>query len=327
MFFTTKNATKLNQYAPYGTLSAHVGAVHCIAVTEDGKLAASGGTDGVHIWDLEQRSVLQRPNGSGHRGATSAILWRATWLLETKGSTMGFEEVSAQQLADAAEITGLAFDTSSSRIASDSSTTFPPFHIRISSRRRVAFGEFKGSERDVLVFGYHSGEVITLQGGTGEVLKTHKVGSMMCVRSSVFYGWSNKIYSGDAGVNQRKGVFLPSTTLSQGAALYRLDECRRVKNVRDHNDQDLWPAEADWAQTVTAAELNGTAIILAARSRTLGAVATYTVLGANLPPREGNRPLGREGHDVAQRPTVVLFAVAFLCKYVAFKVHESGRGM
>ncbi|KAJ7242228.1 WD40-repeat-containing domain protein, partial [Mycena rebaudengoi] len=244
MFFTTKNATKLNQYAPYGTLSAHVGAVHCIAVTEDGKLAASGGTDGVHIWDLEQRSVLQRPNGSGHRGATSAILWvrredepgeilffgtQAGYLVcwRQKRSTMGFEEVSAQQLADAAEITGLAFNTSSSRIAvchrkstvqsyviDSSLTPRPLFSVSIRNLvpKAVAFGEFKGSERDVLVFGYHSGEVITLQGGTGEVLKTHKVGSMI----------------GDAGVNQRKGVFCIDDPF-QGAALYRLDECRRVK--------------------------------------------------------------------------------------------------
>jgi hypothetical protein len=86
----------------------------------------------------------------------------------------GFEEVSAQQLADAAEITGLAFDTSSSRIAvchrkstvqsyviDSSLTPRPLFSVSIRNLvpKAVAFGEFKGSKRDVLVFRYHSGEV------------------------------------------------------------------------------------------------------------------------------------------------------------------------
>lgn len=50
------------------------GKIGCLAATSDGRLA-SGGSEGVEIWNLNDESKVKVPAGAGHRGDTTAIVW------------------------------------------------------------------------------------------------------------------------------------------------------------------------------------------------------------------------------------------------------------
>ncbi|KAJ7503891.1 WD40-repeat-containing domain protein [Mycena galericulata] len=217
----------------------------------------------------------------------------------------GFEELHSVQLVNAGEVTGLAFDSASNRLivchrnsvvqsyAIDRSITPQPiFSVVIENfvPKAIAFGDFKNNEQEIMVFGLHDGRIHTLRGSTGETVRTRQVGGMI----------------GDANVHSRKGFFCLDDPF-QGVALYRLDDEHRVKTFEikttksytrprqvcfaddgscvvsgsDHGTVyifDRWTGETvdelkvgalDWAQTVTAAEVNGITTIIAARSREL----------------------------------------------------------
>ena len=48
--------------------------IGCLAATPDGWLA-SGGSDGIKIWNLNDESKVKVLTGAGHRGDTTAIMW------------------------------------------------------------------------------------------------------------------------------------------------------------------------------------------------------------------------------------------------------------
>ncbi|KAJ7122127.1 hypothetical protein C8R44DRAFT_735845 [Mycena epipterygia] len=66
---------KSSRYVLRGSLAGHYGGIECLAVTEDGKVLASGGSDGVRLWNVASLSRLNRPNGAGNRGTVSALTW------------------------------------------------------------------------------------------------------------------------------------------------------------------------------------------------------------------------------------------------------------
>ncbi|KAJ7018621.1 WD40-repeat-containing domain protein [Mycena alexandri] len=316
-----KPHSKNRLYTQHGTLQGHSGAVGCLGATEDGKLLASGGSDGTRLWNLEQMSSIARPAGAGIRGATTALLWvrredEAAEILFF-GTQQGFlvcwkqtspslfEELHTMQLTQGAEITGLAFDPASNRLTvcnrnsviqaytvERSMTLHNVFSVTIEEfvPKAIAFGEFRNSEAEIMVFGLYDGRICTLRGTTGEVIGTRQIGGMI----------------GDADVNARKGLFCVDDP-TQGVALYRLDNNNRVKTFEvkvtkahprprqvcfaddgslivsgsDHGVLyvfDRWTGEVvdelavgsvDWLQTMTATDVNGTSTIVAARSREL----------------------------------------------------------
>lgn len=80
------------RYTLQGTLGGHRGAVLCLRVTDDGKLASGGmhmilyiflkknidsavGMDGVKLYTLPTMKSIERPTGAGHRGATTVLTW------------------------------------------------------------------------------------------------------------------------------------------------------------------------------------------------------------------------------------------------------------
>ncbi|KAJ7037649.1 WD40-repeat-containing domain protein [Mycena alexandri] len=238
-----KPNSKNQNYALHGALQGHSGAVVCLGATEDGKLLASGASDGTRLWNLENMTAIARPAGAGIRGATTALLWvrredeaaevlffgthRGFLVCWKQTAPSVFEELHTMQVTQGAEITGLAFDPASNRLTvcnRDSVvqaytverplTLHNLFSVTIGDfvPKAIAFGEFRNNEAEIMVFGLYDGRVITLRSTTGAVLATRQIGGMI----------------GDADVNARKGLFCVDDP-TQGVALYRLDNNNRVK--------------------------------------------------------------------------------------------------
>ncbi|KAF8180504.1 WD40-repeat-containing domain protein [Mycena galopus ATCC 62051] len=125
-----------NQYVLQGVLQGHQTAVHCMKINADGTLLASGGGDGIYIWDFRKKTpqATLRPVGPSARGATTALLWVRNedhpgdiLVFGTQSGhvgcwtqmpgTMAFTEAYVFQLAHPSEITGLAYEPASQRLA------------------------------------------------------------------------------------------------------------------------------------------------------------------------------------------------------------------
>ncbi|KAJ6516936.1 WD40-repeat-containing domain protein [Mycena vitilis] len=346
-FFSAKSydealgRTGTGAYALHGVLSGHKGSVNCLKVTEDGILLASGGTDGVILWDLKQMHRLERPSGAGSRGATSSLIWlrredkpgeilvfgTQTGLVvcwrQAADSKHTFEESSVFKMAEPAEITGLAFDSSSNRLAvchrmsivqvhdmDDKLNPSPVFSVCVNNLLPRALAFAGERQRELVVFNFHDGTMMTLSADTGAVLRSRQIG---CMVGSVDY-------------NSRRGVFCLDDPF-EGTVLYRIndearvrvfenkltkpsarprqvcfgDNCSSVVSGSDHGVvyvHDRRSGEVadalrvhpnDWVQTVTAAQVDGISTIIAARSRDWGGANGITVWKKKKTPQSGRR--------------------------------------
>ncbi|KAJ7850512.1 WD40-repeat-containing domain protein, partial [Mycena olivaceomarginata] len=276
----------------------------------------AGGADGTRVWNLDTTRELQRPGGAGSRGATSCVLWvrrrdepdivfygtQNGYLVAWKHTNGSMEEMYTARLVNPAEVTGLDFDAASNRLVlchrntviqaytlDRSSGIQPLFSVTIDNfvLKAIAFGDYKNTDREIMVFGLDDGNIHTLRGADGVIVKTRGVGGKI----------------GHASINSRKGLLCVDDPF-QGVAIYRLDDEHRVstfnikvtqpeprpRQVRFANDGgfvvsgsdhgvvyifDRWTGEildelgmgtADWVQTVTTADINGRSTVLAARS-------------------------------------------------------------
>ncbi|KAJ7253303.1 WD40-repeat-containing domain protein [Mycena haematopus] len=360
---TEGHQPSLRPYLAAGVLPGHQGSVTCLQATEDGRLLASGGTDGVKIWDLQKMRMVRRPTGVGSRGATSALLWirredhpgeilaygTQTGLVVCWRQTAGtFEEVNVFQLAELAEITGLAFDSTSNRLAvchrqsviqvhelDEKLNPDPVFSIVIKNflPKALSFaGELKGKQKELLAFGFHDGKVLTLNAETGEVIRSRQIGSMI----------------GSADYNQRRGVFCIDDPF-QGTVLYRADtetrvrtfevkltkpsprprqvcfadDCSSVVSGSDHGVVYIFDRRSgetvdtlridanDWVQTVTATQVDGISTIIAARSRDWGGSNTITVW------KKKSSSSGRRLWEMILGLNIVVLCVAMVFLYRA----------
>ncbi|KAJ7429424.1 WD40-repeat-containing domain protein [Mycena galericulata] len=314
------------QYALHTVLAGHHGSVTCLKVTEDGGFLASGGSDGVRLWDLVKMRSVNRPTGAGNRGSACVLLWvrredepgeilvfgTQTGLVvswkQTTGTLGGksFEESSIFQMSNPAEITGLAFDAASNRLAvchrestiqihemDDKMKPHTVFSVGIKNflPKALAFGAAKGKHREIIAFGFHDGQILTLNGETGQEVHARQIGGMI----------------GAADYNERKKVFCVDD-IFQGPALYRADsetrvrtfevkltkpcprprqvcfadDCSSVVSGSDHGVVYVFDRRTgavtdtlrvdpnDWVQTVTATHVDGISTIVAARSRDWG---------------------------------------------------------
>ncbi|KAJ7052867.1 hypothetical protein C8F01DRAFT_1090226 [Mycena amicta] len=132
-FFARKS--KSNGYVLYRELRGHSGCIITLRATEDGRFLASAGADGTRVWDLRSMRSLAAPRSSESRGATTALVWikREDDLSEVllSGTQKGylacwkagnqnarnFEELYCVRLIEPAEVTGLAFDAPTNRLA------------------------------------------------------------------------------------------------------------------------------------------------------------------------------------------------------------------
>ncbi|KAJ7833392.1 hypothetical protein B0H13DRAFT_2370479 [Mycena leptocephala] len=286
-------------YVRHRGVDTHPGSVLTLAVTEDGKILASGGSQGTRLWNVADMSVIQRPSGAGIRGATLVAIWavkptrRMTFYmlaLKTGIFFAGlFEETFVIQMPDPGEITAMAFDSTNNRLClcsrndmvqswtiSKDPLTGKWMPTNIFSRRfprlapqAITFAAFDNSQdRDIIVLGFHnSGPIYTIRGKTGETASDWSVGAKI----------------GDAAFNWRDGVFCLDDPTS-GPALFRLSDQmkskiyeidRTQKNGRPRKVRfgeriaTLSVGSTEWVQVVATTEVDDVSVIFAAQTRAL----------------------------------------------------------
>ncbi|KAJ7102638.1 hypothetical protein B0H15DRAFT_796059, partial [Mycena belliarum] len=179
-------------YVRHGGVEDHPGSVLSLAVTEDGTILASGGSQGTRLWKVTDMSSIHRPSSAGIRGATLVVIWarqadEAHDVLYA-GTQNGyffcwrqqdgmFEETFVVQMPDPSEITAMAFDSTNNRLCLCSrndmvqswSISKDPMTgkwnpTNIFSRRfprlapqAITFAAFDNSQdRDIIVLGFHN---------------------------------------------------------------------------------------------------------------------------------------------------------------------------
>ncbi|KAJ7838067.1 WD40-repeat-containing domain protein [Mycena olivaceomarginata] len=236
-------------YVQHPGIDTHPGSVLTLAVTEDGAILASGGSQGTRLWNVADMTMLQRPSSAGIRGATVVVIWarqadEAQDVLYA-GTQNGyffcwrqkdgvFEETFVIQMPDPGEITAMAFDSTNNCLClcsrndmvqswtiSKDPLTGKWMPINIFSRRfprlspqAITFAAFDNSQdRDIIVLGFHnSGPMYTIRGKTGETASDWSVGAKI----------------GDAAFNWKEGVFCLDDPTS-GPTLFRLSDQMKSK--------------------------------------------------------------------------------------------------
>ncbi|KAJ7027146.1 WD40-repeat-containing domain protein [Mycena alexandri] len=273
-FLSRKPSSQKNNYVYRGALQGHFGKILSLGATDDGKLLASGGADGTRVWDLETMKEMRGPSSGGIMGATTAIVWikrdddpgeclfygtqegyvvrwrqRAVRIrdgvvlpeLTAQQGAPDFEEFFCEQLARPAEITGLAFDSLSNRLAVcnrdgvvqihavDSSMNLRSLYVKQipnSSPRAIAFGAMQGVERDVLVFNLYSGQI--------EIVGKWNVGAYMWVKEiSIVLSKKLTACSADASIDASKSSMCLADPI-YGVSVHHLEDdgLRKVKSFK-----------------------------------------------------------------------------------------------
>ncbi|KAF4611804.1 hypothetical protein D9613_004487 [Agrocybe pediades] len=265
----SKNS-KNSGYMLQTQLKGHTGLVLCMSVTEDGKLA-SGGVDGVRIWDMRsvvgkhippawKASQFFRPCGAGERGPTTALAWIrredepedglvygtasgmiACWR-EVSGSNRmtAYKESYSARLANPSEITAIAFDSASNRLAVSNRNLvvslfrvgpkldlYPIFTVVLKDHvpKALAFSQ-SGEVRAVYTFGLYDGVIYTLNGKDGKVEDQQQTGCRI----------------GNISANLRRGVFCLDDP-AQGVALYRYSSWDRVRTYAVAIEKSMRPRQ------------------------------------------------------------------------------------
>ncbi|KAF8146423.1 WD40-repeat-containing domain protein [Mycena galopus ATCC 62051] len=307
-FLLRRKAWKHDNYILQSRLRGHSGGIIRLRATEDGRFLASGGTDGTKVWDLSTMRKLGSPASPELCGASTALVWikheddlSEALFYGTQNGQLGlvaFEEMSCVRVVNPAEITGLAFDPPSNRLAvchrggvvqvyalGSTMSLQEVFTLELKNvaPRAITFGQMYGNERDIMVFGLYGGDI------NGKVTgEPWNIGAFI-----------------DVALDTRKGVLCmdePSSVTN----LYRLedhtrvktfpvavtkqkrlhqvdflDECKLIVSGSDHGIvyvsdcrsgdivDELRVDPHEWVQTVAAAECAGVSTIFAAKSRNL----------------------------------------------------------
>ncbi|KAF7293372.1 hypothetical protein MIND_01114000 [Mycena indigotica] len=238
-------------------LSGHFGAVLCLGCRHDGKYLGSGGTDGTKIWDLKSRREMQVPASSTIRGAMTCLVWLkrdddtaealifgtqsgylVCWIDEMDKDTgkAVFKEVWCCQLTEPAEITGLAFDLMTNRLAAchrggilqiytlrgaTIRHEVCSFKIPNCTPQAVMFGSMFGNERELMLFGLHCGLVYTVRGN---------------LPPSVENAWNLGCHIGGVALDVANSVLCindPSTSVDS----YGFRDRERLKSFRSTNNE------------------------------------------------------------------------------------------
>ncbi|KAF5366414.1 hypothetical protein D9758_009811 [Tetrapyrgos nigripes] len=249
--FTTKPDTKTRKstkgkYTLHALLDGHYGEVACIAAHPLGSHVASGGRDGTHIWNLQEKKLLGSPAGAGDRGVTTALAWMirpddtddglafgtddgylSIWWRSRK--EQDFAEVYCNCLEggeDGQEIAAMAFDATSGQLAivhrSEIVHQFvvgPLMRLTVVKLTRiknhwpqaVAFGQTAARGPEIWSFGREDSEINIIDAG-GKVTMTKTTGVVI----------------GGAAISVKDDAYILDDTL-QGVALYKLSGSERVK--------------------------------------------------------------------------------------------------
>ncbi|KAJ7776663.1 hypothetical protein B0H14DRAFT_2631674 [Mycena olivaceomarginata] len=210
MSFLLHRTSKHNSYILQSKLRGHLGGIVRLRAMEDGRLLASGGTDGTKIWDLTTMRELGSPKSPETRGASTALVWikrednlGKALFYGTQNGQLGlavFEEISCVRIVNPAEITGSAPDPPPQLPRSPPLRRHEVFSLELQNvaPRAIGFGQMYFNDRDIMVFGLYGGDM----------------------------RWASHGTLGHSYV--RKGVLIMDEPLS-GTNLYRLEDHTRMK--------------------------------------------------------------------------------------------------
>ncbi|KAG2738851.1 hypothetical protein P692DRAFT_201873648 [Suillus brevipes Sb2] len=74
-FFATffKQSTQSQRYKQLARLTTYSGTVHALAISNDGRILAGGGTTGIKLWDINSRKELLSSSHHESRGTAWVI--------------------------------------------------------------------------------------------------------------------------------------------------------------------------------------------------------------------------------------------------------------
>ncbi|KAJ7803553.1 hypothetical protein B0H13DRAFT_2388960 [Mycena leptocephala] len=274
--------------------------------------------DGTRVWDLQTMQEIRGPSSGGIMGATTSIMWikrednvgevlfygmQKGYIVRwrQRSGSSDFEEHFCDQLAKPGEVTGLAFDPHSNRLAVchrngvvqvhlvDSTMNLREAFVKTipnSSPQAIAFGAMDGKEKEVLVFNLYSGHIHIIH--RGELVGKWNVGtyiggacidaskSTMCLADPIYGITVHRLE--DEGLRKVKSFKIPVTKKTRVRNVCFVNHGREVVGGSDHREAYVFDRKdghtidrlridsGGWAQTVTATDCNGIPPILAAKS-------------------------------------------------------------
>ncbi|KAI6106516.1 WD40-repeat-containing domain protein [Pisolithus croceorrhizus] len=196
-----------NKYTLDCHFSGHNDAILCLAVSDSGKTLASGGCDGLRLWDLEKKIELRRPSQTRNPQDPITCI---TWLTPKddnkeflcSGTGLGhlflwkkcgyeFEEILARRIGMGQEVMAISCDTSEVGMRVYTVTRDKRVQAWTLDSRYNLSSIFSvelqatvpravySHGADVIVFGMYNGETHTLRGKDGMVLATKSTGRLM----------------------------------------------------------------------------------------------------------------------------------------------------
>ncbi|KIJ68874.1 hypothetical protein HYDPIDRAFT_25126 [Hydnomerulius pinastri MD-312] len=241
MLSTLKSVfTKLSQwYTKVACFTVNTGTLHALAISNDGQILATGGAEGVKLWNIQSRKEV--PCSSPAHDASGAVSC-TTWVKtrHSVGETLcygtgrgylvflrpnpvdkHFQEICVRRLGLGFEVTCIAWDASWSEGGSQIAVGMRDNIIQVlqlnsnSQLQSVFAGRLDNTvpksiafadHSDLYIFGLFDGKVIKMSVANGTILSEHHYDSVI----------------GCAAVSLRKGLIVVDNA-TNGFTLYRLD--------------------------------------------------------------------------------------------------------
>ncbi|KAF8583149.1 WD40 repeat-like protein [Ramaria rubella] len=192
--------SNMSGYQLGGRLKGHTDAIHTLAIANSGKWLASGGSDGVKLWDLTTHAQLRFTYPvHGLRGPISCMTWvrrdiareilcygtGLSWLVSCGQSLRegNLEECWARRLGQGFEITCICRNETSGCGATGTCDSIVQVWTFESNGGYIHFSRTLGfvnnTAQDLYLFGLYNGQWHILQGDDGKVLSSRDTDRMM----------------------------------------------------------------------------------------------------------------------------------------------------
>ncbi|KAI0338944.1 WD40 repeat-like protein [Trametopsis cervina] len=231
------------RYVLEGKLRGHTDAINCLALSKNGQVLASGGYDGLRLWDMTALKEMAVPPQRTYNDAISAVSWiipNDICLTFCYGTSLGmlvfiretrpmvFEEVLAKRLGSGVAITCITSgrsDRVTTRIATasrdglvqcwifaSSGSLDNIFSLNFSGTIPIGLIFADSSVSDVHFFDLVTGNMYTVDGDKGKLARSKGLGGI----------------TGHVAVNMRQSI-VAVDTIANEFALYNLKDGAPVR--------------------------------------------------------------------------------------------------
>ncbi|KAI0766263.1 WD40-repeat-containing domain protein [Irpex lacteus] len=276
------------RYVLAARLSGHTDAITCVSLSKDGSILASGGYDGIRLWDMKSYKEVSAPPQRMYNDAISAVAWMIpddAYLTFCYASSLGmlvfcregagqhrrFEEVLARRLGSGTAITCVATgpsDRAAMRLATASRDglvqawvfTLPnrlenTFSLNFTNTIPIGLAFADNTRGDLLFFDLVAGRMHILNGRTGDVTSSKQLGGII----------------GHVAVNSRPAVMVIDS-VSNGFALHEADTGKFLYNFPTPARARTLPRQVTFGEggrVVVGGSDNGTVSIYDRRTASL----------------------------------------------------------